>query len=130
MNRKSFLKLSAIALTTATVAIWNKMTNRQKQLTEKPVETKLNASKLGTGTYFFDRFIVVKPEVGIKIFSNKCTHAGCKINQEVDGQFICPCHGSRYNSETGKVLQGPAGISLHEVHFRSDAKTGEIIVII
>lgn len=130
MNRKSFLKIGAITLTSASVVIWNMMTNRQKQFADKPVETKLNAAKLGTGTYFFDRFIVVKSETGIKIFSNKCTHAGCKINQEVDGQFICPCHGSRYDSSTGKVLQGPAGISLQKVPFKSEDSTGEIIVII
>ena len=130
MNRKTFLKLSTLVVTSATVVVWNMMTNRQKQFMEKPVETKLDTSKLGTGIYFFEKFIVVKSETGIKIFSNKCTHAGCKINQEVDGQFICPCHGSRYDSSTGIVLQGPAGISLHKVPFVSDAKTGEIIVII
>jgi len=41
-----------------------------------------------------------------------CTHLGCRVdwNQEKN-QFICPCHGSKYNSQ-GRVVHGPAKRSL------------------
>lgn len=42
----------------------------------------------------------------IDAVSLTCTHLGCAITQAGDG-FICPCHGSRFNS-AGRVLNGPA----------------------
>jgi len=38
--------------------------------------------------------------------SLKCPHAGCDV-EEVDGEFVCPCHGSRFSLK-GKLLEGPA----------------------
>lgn len=40
--------------------------------------------------------------------STTCPHAGCKVNwQGANDQFVCPCHGSRFDAE-GKVVRGPA----------------------
>jgi nitrite reductase/ring-hydroxylating ferredoxin subunit len=43
---------------------------------------------------------------------NKCTHMGCTLtNGELKGEVVqCPCHGSRFNVKTGKVVGGPAAI--------------------
>lgn len=39
---------------------------------------------------------------------NNCTHLGCTFPwNEVDGQFQCPCHGSRFSPD-GVVQRGPA----------------------
>jgi Rieske Fe-S protein len=89
---------------------------------------RINPSKLGAGVFLFDKFIVVKSDSLLRVYSNKCTHAGCRINQEINGELVCPCHGSRYDSSTGKVLQGPAGLPLPEIPFGMDAKTGEITI--
>lgn len=36
-----------------------------------------------------------------------CTHLGCFVNFDKNSnEFICPCHGGKYDSE-GKVLKGP-----------------------
>ncbi|MCH9056208.1 cytochrome b6-f complex iron-sulfur subunit [Parathermosynechococcus lividus] len=41
-----------------------------------------------------------------------CTHLGCVVPWNVsENKFICPCHGSQYDS-TGKVVRGPAPLSL------------------
>ena len=45
---------------------------------------------------------------GIIAISLVCTHLGCTIDENEDGEgFTCPCHGSRY-TKNGVVLQGPA----------------------
>jgi cytochrome b6-f complex iron-sulfur subunit len=45
-----------------------------------------------------------------------CTHLGCVVPWNgSENKFICPCHGSQYNSE-GKVVRGPAPLSLALVH--------------
>lgn len=108
--------------------LWNALTGKQKEITEKPIIRRINVTKLGTGIYFFDQFIVVKSAGLLKIFSNRCTHAGCRIGQEINGVLLCPCHGSRYESTTGKVLQGPAGLPLSTIPFSTDVKTGEITI--
>jgi cytochrome b6-f complex iron-sulfur subunit len=45
-----------------------------------------------------------------------CTHLGCVVPWNGnEGKFVCPCHGSQYDS-TGKVVRGPAPLSLALVH--------------
>jgi cytochrome b6-f complex iron-sulfur subunit len=45
-----------------------------------------------------------------------CTHLGCVVPwNNSENKFICPCHGSQYNSE-GKVVRGPAPLSLPLAH--------------
>jgi Rieske Fe-S protein len=40
-------------------------------------------------------------------YSATCTHLSCLINfNRVKGEFICPCHGGRYDIE-GRVIAGP-----------------------
>ncbi len=45
-----------------------------------------------------------------------CTHLGCVVPWNGSkNRFICPCHGSQYD-KTGKVVRGPAPLSLALVH--------------
>ena len=45
-----------------------------------------------------------------------CTHLGCVVPWNAsENRFICPCHGSQYD-ETGKVVRGPAPLSLALAH--------------
>jgi len=128
ISRKAFLRLTALAFTAAFIALWYLITGKQKQLEERPVVRKINISGLGNGIYLYDRFIINKSADKLHVFSNRCTHAGCNINQEINGELVCPCHGSRFEASTGKVLQGPAGLPLHVIPHIFNTKTGEITI--
>lgn len=47
-------------------------------------------------------------------FSAICTHQGCTV-APAEGNLRCPCHGSTYDTRTGKVTGGPAPKPLNEV---------------
>jgi len=53
-----------------------------------------------------------------------CTHLGCVVPwNKAQNKFMCPCHGSQYNSE-GKVVRGPAPLSLALSHIED--KEGKV----
>ncbi|MGI5449163.1 Rieske (2Fe-2S) protein [Streptomyces sp. CA-243310] len=72
---------------------------------------------VGGSKLFRERKLVVScPAEGrYKAFSAQCTHAGCVLDEIVEGEGNCPCHGSRFDVATGKVLRGPASAPLPEV---------------
>ncbi|MEV6953474.1 Rieske (2Fe-2S) protein [Streptomyces sp. NPDC051183] len=72
---------------------------------------------VGGAKLFRERKLVVScKEAGqYKAFSAQCTHAGCVLDKIVEGEGNCPCHGSRFDVTTGKVLRGPATDPLPEV---------------
>ena len=40
-----------------------------------------------------------------------CTHEGCTVSGFQNNTYVCPCHGSQYNT-SGGVVQGPATAAL------------------
>jgi len=42
-----------------------------------------------------------------------CTHEGCTITGFQNATYVCPCHGSQYNT-SGRVVMGPATIALRQ----------------
>ena len=59
--------------------------------------------------------IVAQPAAGqVVAFSAICTHQGCKV-RPAGATLNCPCHGSKFETATGKVLNGPAKADLEKV---------------
>jgi Rieske Fe-S protein len=54
-----------------------------------------------------------------------CTHEGCTITGADSSNYVCPCHGSRYN-RSGQVLAGPAKASLRQY---STTFTADVVTI-
>jgi cytochrome b6-f complex iron-sulfur subunit len=72
----------------------------------------------GTTRVFEDRNLFVFSEAdGIYAISAVCTHLGCIVTHLPDGEFDCPCHGSRFNRQ-GEVFAGPAPGGLAWVEIR------------
>lgn len=67
-----------------------------------------------------DKVIVARTGLtSIVACSAICTHKGCTVAYEHEsGQFVCPCHGARYET-TGKVVKGPAKRDLKSYKTRS-----------
>ncbi|MGF6885821.1 Rieske Fe-S protein [Nocardia sp. GAS34] len=67
--------------------------------------------------------VVTQPTAGtFEGFSTTCTHAGCKVNQVVNGLIQCPCHGSEFHLD-GSVARGPASrpLDAHPVKVSGDS---------
>jgi cytochrome b6-f complex iron-sulfur subunit len=45
-------------------------------------------------------------------FSATCTHQACTITDFSNQLFVCPCHGSEFDT-SGHVVRGPAVVALH-----------------
>ena len=71
------------------------------------VLTKTTDVPVGSGVIVGDIVVTQAAAGDFKGFSSTCTHAGCAVNEVVDGTINCPCHGSKFNLD-GSVAQGPA----------------------
>lgn len=70
-------------------------------------------------------YLVVTSESAIADYGLNavCTHLGCVVPWNAsENKFKCPCHGSQYDA-TGKVVRGPAPLSLALAHVDSSADT-------
>lgn len=96
-----------------------------------PTEFNLGSASdypLGTQVVRLDiPAIVQHTDEGLIAIGLVCTHLGCTVLENVNGEgFICPCHGSRY-SYSGKVLEGPATKNL--AHYRIKNQEDGILIL-
>lgn len=73
-------------------------------------QNPLFAANVGTATNQFygagDQMFAVC-ENGNEAISLTCTHQGCTVQPQADGQFHCPCHGAVFDAQ-GRVVRAPA----------------------
>ncbi|BBZ18164.1 QcrA and Rieske domain-containing protein [Mycolicibacterium gadium] len=67
---------------------------------------KTSEVPVGSGLIVGDVVVTQAAAGDFKGFSSTCTHAGCTVNEVVDGTINCPCHGSKFNLD-GSVAAGP-----------------------
>ncbi|MBD3883168.1 cytochrome b6-f complex iron-sulfur subunit [Phormidium tenue FACHB-886] len=99
--------------TTAKDALGNEIFLSQFLAEHKAGERVLAQGLKGDPTY-----LTVEGEEAIANYGLNavCTHLGCVVPWNAnENKFMCPCHGSQYNSE-GKVVRGPAPLSLALAH--------------
>ncbi|MGK5628726.1 Rieske (2Fe-2S) protein [Streptomyces sp. URMC 123] len=67
----------------------------------------------GARLYREQRLLVSRPAEGeYRAFSAVCTHQRCVLDKIEGTEANCPCHRSRFDATSGKVLQGPAVAAL------------------
>ena len=84
------------------------------------VLAKTSDVPVGGGKILADKKIVItQPQSGtFHAFTAVCTHAGCTVGSVSSGTINCPCHGSRFNVNTGAVVNGPASSPLAPVNIK------------
>jgi Rieske Fe-S protein len=75
---------------------------------------------VGGGKVLTDKKIVItQPQAGsFHAFTAICTHQGCVVSTVSGGTINCPCHGSKYSSVNGSVVNGPATLPLAAVSIK------------
>jgi thiosulfate dehydrogenase (quinone) large subunit len=73
-----------------------------------------------------DPSIVVQPETGtFAAFDAICPHEGCIVAfTPSQDKFICPCHGSEFNGQTGALIHGPATRGLGRIPVQEGSDGG------
>ena len=67
-------------------------------------------------------YLIVKQDGSLENYAINavCTHLGCVVPwNRAANKYMCPCHGSQYDP-TGKVIRGPAPLSLALAHLNVD----------
>lgn len=91
----------------------------------EPTPVTLTVRRLDGFREVLDRrtiFLVKTGESDVAAFSATCTHLGCLVAWDADGQvFKCPCHGGVYD-RNGAVKDGPPPAPLLKVSTRVEGE--------
>jgi cytochrome b6-f complex iron-sulfur subunit len=126
ISRKKFLKKLGFAALIPFGAAWYSSVARDVAYS-RVNKVKLKYSEIENGITFKDEIIINKKEDGIKIFSSRCSHLGCKLNKMDKNEIVCPCHGSRFSID-GKIIKGPANNNLKELSYSFNKSAKEIVI--
>ena len=127
MNRRTLLKLSAVALTGSRVnaqlaalhvarledfpALWD---SKEFEFDTQPayvIRVTTPRTDLARA-----RVLVVKPEFHLLGVLRECSHNGCPVNlsptASSEPEFVCPCHGAYFRAADGEQVAGIAPLPL------------------
>ena len=127
LTRRAALAASAAGLTAVAVAGCAAKEPKAPGAPGEVVATRdeLTGGTLVTRTANGSDIVLVAHDDDLHAFTAVCPHAGCIVHEQ-DGVLDCPCHGSKFNLETGDVEQGPATQGLAPI---AVALQGENIVL-
>jgi Rieske Fe-S protein len=87
-------------------------------------QTKVNGWERTATNYGL--YVVRKSENEVRVFSDVCTHLGCRVTWHEDQEhYISPCHDGHFDI-LGKVVSGPPPRPLDE--FTTKIEGGELFV--
>jgi len=102
--------LIAPALTSSSTDTWIPLGKLADFEVGKPTlatftRTKVNGWEKTVNSYGV--FVLRKSQTESVVYSNVCTHLGCRVNWKAEmNQFICPCHDGHFSLD-GRVVSGP-----------------------
>ena len=125
LTRRKFIKSIGIFLTAVVVLLWKEVVNdilvrRKKEKIYLPDNPSNDITISGD-------IIIIKKSNDLAVYSSRCTHLGCKINNQKNDQLICPCHGSKFD-KNGTPLNGPAVNDLKKLVIYKDINNGKQFV--
>ncbi len=126
ISRNKFLKILGAILVIPSIYSWIFSVKRHKIINSGPGEL-IVPLELPNGISFIEDVIIHNTSDGLKVFSSKCTHLGCKIDHLENNKLICPCHGSEYNTD-GSVSKGPSKKSLTLLEYSIEREKGNLII--
>lgn len=88
------------------------------------VRTKVNGWEKTANSYGI--YIVRGQNDEITVFSNTCTHLGCRVTWKEDIQeYVCPCHDGKFSPD-GSVNSGPPPRPLDK--YESKVEEGNLLI--
>ncbi len=130
------LALLGLGFLAAGVKMFSPLRERKKELIFFPLVPEEDIPRSGvkkselvytaSGRERKARVFIVSSHERLTVLSATCSHLGCLVNYSREkGEFICPCHGGRYDL-TGKNIAGPPPAPLGRIP--SKVENGMLLV--
>ncbi|MCE1197943.1 MAG: Rieske (2Fe-2S) protein [Marinilabiliales bacterium] len=124
VSRSQFIRLISFLPVAFAMWLWYQLTRSGRVVTGR----YRHPATLPMGVTFAGAYFLFRDGSGVKAFSTRCTHAGCRLERSSGNRILCSCHGSAFDAATGLVAKGPAYRSLESIDCQQDAVTGEWVV--
>jgi len=117
LTRRKMIRVMGWLLLIPLAGLWDFMVKRDNHRNAASM-SRLLLADIPQGRSFYSDYWINRDSEVIKVYSTRCTHLGCRVKPaDEDDRLICPCHGSSFDPEDGKPLNGPAGKSLELLDF-------------
>lgn len=135
LSRKEETELMELRLARLESTMDQRKLELERQAANYILVCKFSELNAETGKYFID--YQMQPAIAFKgkdglplLISAKCTHLGCTVGNDVDGEgrILCPCHVSYFNIETGQPnAEAPAKAPLPHIGWVIMDERGKVL---